>query len=112
MDIELIAQICHEANRIWCRGHKDFSQLPWDECATWQKDAAINNVNFIINHPDSSLKDIHDAWMDFKFKEGWRYGTEKNIEFKTHPSLIPYHELSDFEKKKDELMKAIVTALI
>ena len=44
----------------------------------------------------------HKRWNTFMRSEGYvGMGTEKDDLCKTHPSLIPYQDLSDFEKDKD-----------
>lgn len=49
--------------------------------------------------------------MKEKIEDGWVYGDEKDTEKKTHPCLVPYEELPEFQKKKDALFQAIVDAL-
>ena len=41
----------------------------------------------------------------------WSYGEVKDAEAKTHPCLIPYDQLPEFQKAKDKLFVAIVDAL-
>ena len=48
MKIEDIAKICYQANKAYCESIGDNSQVVWEESPTWQKEAAINGVNFII----------------------------------------------------------------
>jgi hypothetical protein len=49
--------------------------------------------------------------MEDKIKDGWVYGETKDAEKKTHPCLVPFHELPEFQQKKDKLFCAIVDAL-
>ena len=50
----------------------------------------------------------HLRWSWEKRLNGWRFGKVKDIDKKTHPSLIPYYLLSESEKEKDrELVKLI-----
>lgn len=44
-------------------------------------------------------ENTHDHWAQSKLREGWKYGEELSMEFKTHPDLVPYQQLS--EEKKD-----------
>ena len=46
MDIELIARVCHEANRAYCAALGDASQAEWDKASDWQKDSVRNGVLF------------------------------------------------------------------
>jgi serine phosphatase RsbU (regulator of sigma subunit) len=50
----------------------------------------------------------HIRWSWEKRLNGWAYGNSKDEIKKTHPSLIPYEQLSESEKQKDrELVKLI-----
>lgn len=106
-----IALVCHEANRAWCEAVGDNSQKSWDEAEQWQRDSAINGVHFRLQNPDAPKSAQHDAWMQDKINDGWVYGEFKDSTRKTHPCLIPYEELPEYQKKKDALFQAIVDAL-
>ncbi len=109
--IKLIAQVCHEANRAWCAAHGDLSQADWHSAEYWQKEAAYKGIEFRINNPHSHHSVQHEAWLAVKQNDGWVYGEIKDPVAKTHPSIVPYEELPEFEKKKDALFCAIVDAL-
>lgn len=110
--IAFIAQACHEANRVWCMSQGDYSQSHWLEAAEWQRESAIKGVEFRLANPGANPGAQHDAWVADKISNGWVYGVVKDTEKKTHPSLIPFDQLSVFEKKKDALFCAIVDALV
>ena len=105
-----IAKTCHSVNKAWCEHNGDMSQLDWAECADWQKKSAIQGVVFNLSNPDATPEDTHNSWLDAKIKDGWVYGEVKDVELKTHPSLLPYNELDDVEKVKDKLFQAIVSS--
>ena len=46
-------------------------------------------------------KNVHEVWAETRIKQGWKYGSERNDELKTHPCLIPYEELPEEEKEYD-----------
>ncbi|MDD2366989.1 MAG: NAD-binding protein [Desulfuromonadaceae bacterium] len=55
----------------------------------------------------------HRRWSAALLMDGWRYGAgEKNPLRKTHPSLLPYEQLSDDEKAKDATMIRNIRNLI
>ena len=109
--IGYIAKTCHEANRIWCQANSDDSQKHWAEAEQWQRDSAIKGVEFRLDNPNAPQSAQHDAWMKEKIAEGWVYGETKDSEKKTHPCLVTYDELPEFQKKKDALFCAIVDSL-
>ena len=109
--IEFIAKACHEANRVWCQANGDTSQEHWKDAQQWQRDSAIKGVEFRINNPEAGHDAQHNAWMDEKVKDGWVFGEVKNSVAKTHPCIVPFDSLPEFQKKKDALFCAIVDAL-
>ena len=111
MNIEDIARTCHEANRSLCVAYNDFSQKHWVDCPEWQKQSAINGVEFHLSNPDVTPATCHENWSKFKVDEGWVYGEEKSEEKKTHPCLVPYEQLPEFQKLKDHLFGSIIKTL-
>ncbi|MBF5005320.1 NAD-binding protein [Diaphorobacter caeni] len=43
----------------------------------------------------------HQRWAAHRYLNGWRYGAERDDERRTHPSLLPWFELSEAEREKD-----------
>ncbi|HNU15326.1 MAG TPA: RyR domain-containing protein [Chitinophagaceae bacterium] len=106
-----IAMVCHEANKAWCFVNADGSQKTWIEAEEWQRESAINGVLFRIDNPDAAHDAQHNAWMKDKIDAGWVYGELKDADAKTHPCIVPFEQLSEFQQKKDVLFCAIVDAL-
>ena len=106
-----IAKACHEANRVWCQANDDDTQKSWQDAEQWQRDSAINGVVFRINNPDAGNDAQHNSWMKEKVDDGWVYGEVKDAEKKTHPCIVPFEELPEFQRRKDALFCAIVDAL-
>lgn len=111
ISIEDIARVCHEANREWCRVNGDDSQLPWDQAPAWQRESAIQGVRTVCDNPHATPELQHQAWMDRKLSEGWKFGEVKDAEAKTHPCLVPYDLLPPEQRRKDDLFLAVVRAL-
>lgn len=109
--IEYIAKACHEANRVWCQANGDNLQKHWNEAEQWQRDSAIAGVKFRLDNPDAGHDAQHNAWVNDKIKDGWIYGDVKDADAKTHPCIVPFEQLPEFQKKKDALFCAIVDAL-
>lgn len=106
-----IAKTCHQANKAWCEANGDNSQKNWDEAEKWQRDSALKGVGFRIAYPDSGHDAQHNAWMQDKITQGWKYGLKKDPEKKTHPCIVPFDQLPIFQQKKDALFAGIVDAL-
>lgn len=109
--IQIIAKVCHEANKQWCFVNGDTTQKDWNEAEEWQRESAIKGVEFRLNNPDAKSDSQHNAWMKDKVDSGWVYGEVKDAEKKTHPCIVPFDELPMFQQKKDALFCAIVDAL-
>jgi len=106
-DIDLIAHICHEANRAYCQSLGDDSQLPWPKAPTWQKESARKGVELHLsgNHwaPAS-----HESWMKEKLEQGWVYGETKDPDKKTHPCLVAFGDLPQAQQIKDHVFRSVV----
>lgn len=106
-----IAKICYQANKAWCEVTGDNSQKDWEEAEDWQKESAIKGVAFRAANPDAGNDAQHNSWMKEKGDVGWVYGKTKDTEAKTHPCIVPFEQLPEFQQKKDALFCAIVDAL-
>lgn len=110
--IAAIAKICHQANKAYCESIGDFSQVDWEIAPQWQKDSAIKGVEFAEANRWGLVSAQHDSWLAQKEAEGWKYGPIKDAENKEHPCMVPYDQLPEAQRKKDELFKHIVEALL
>ena len=100
------AKAAHEANKAYCEAIGDHSQLPWDQAAEWQRTSSLEGVDNVF--AGKTPEQLHELWCQSKLDAGWKYGVEKNGDAKTHPCLVPYSHLPDFQKKKDALLSAVV----
>lgn len=107
-----IAKVCHEANRAYCYSQGDDSQPRWEDAPEWQRQSAINGVEFRMKNPGAKAHDLHLNWFLEKQKEGWKYGPVKDPIKKLHPCMVEYGKLPLAQQKKDDLFGAICAALI
>jgi RyR domain len=110
--VERVAAIAHEANRAYCRGIGDNSQLAWDDAPPWQRQSAIRGVRYAVSHPDSTPASIHESWLAEKRADGWIYGKNKDPMAKTHPCFVPYDMLPAEQKVKDYIFQAVVVTAV
>jgi hypothetical protein len=103
MNVEKIAKTCHEVNRAYCAGLGDDSQLSWDQAPQWQRDSAIDGVNFHLNDPELGPDASHNVWMAHKIADGWEWGEVKDAGKKTHPCIVPFGDLPIEQQIKDTL---------
>jgi hypothetical protein len=110
MTPEEIARVCHEANCALQVIQRDPVPSPhWDDAPGWQRHAAVEGVRDVLS--GATPEEHHEAWMMQKIADGWVHGPVKDGEAKTHPCLVPYDELSQGQRLKDELFVAIVNCL-
>ena len=109
--VEHIAIVAHETNRVYCAQIGDFTQYPWANAPQWQKDSSINGVQFHLDNPDAGCSGSHENWLKVKEADGWKYGEVKDAEKKEHPCFVPYGNLPESQKVKDALFVGVVRAL-
>lgn len=113
MNLEDIARIAHETNRVYCQVMGDDSHLPtWENAPDWQKASAITGVKTYLDNPTITPEMGHENWMKLKQETGWVYGKVKDPDKKEHPCMVPYSELPPEQKLKDSLFGAVVKAII
>jgi len=112
MKIETLARIVHEANRAYCLEIEQYDQTPWEVTPKIIQHSAIQGIKALAANPELTPEQMHENWMDYKLDEGWGYGETKDIEAKTHPCLMQYDNLPEFEKVKDLLFHSIVHAFL
>lgn len=105
--VERVGRVCHEANRAYCVGIGDTSQVSWDEAPDWQKNSALSGVEKILRGEITSPAQAHESWLKQKTDDGWVYGELKDADLKTHPCIRPYDELPADQKVKDAIFFGI-----
>lgn len=107
--IEACARATHEANRAYCIAIGDTSQASWDDAPEWQKSSARIGVAGAI--AGATPEQSHESWLATKAADGWRFGTVKDPEAKTHPCFVPYAELPEAQKAKDHVFVTVARAM-
>lgn len=107
MKVEDIAKVCHNVNKAYCESNGDMSQPLWEDAPDWQRESAIQGVNFHLEN-DVTPEMSHENWLKGKVEQGWVYGKTKDPELKTHPCIMRYDELPKYQRTKDLLFKSVV----
>jgi len=63
----------------------------------------MKGTEYVLNNPSTTAEENHNIWMEAKKTQGYTYGEVLDVEKKTHPSMIPFENLSNVEKRKDEM---------
>jgi hypothetical protein len=112
LSITRAAQAAHEANRVLCLALGDTSQPKWEDAPDWQKTSAEKGVEMILNNPETTPEQSHEGWLEVKRADGWKYGPVKNPETKEHPCFLPYAQLPENQRLKDEMFGLVVRAVL
>lgn len=112
INVEALARLCHEANKLYCESMGDFSQVPWEEAPENTKESARNGVRFHLANPNVTPEESHENWLKFKTADGWKYGPVKDEAKKEHPCFMPFKDLPPEQQKKDAIFGTIVKALV
>lgn len=83
--------------------------LPWESETRELRDGVIANVAYARDGVTTAA--LHEAWVRDKLAHGWTLGPVKDPQAKTHPCMLPYGELPDWQRDKNRLFVAIVRAL-
>jgi RyR domain-containing protein len=107
---EEIARVIHMANAELQRIQGDpVPSQPWDSETQELRDGVIANVRNARGGMTPRL--LHEEWVRDKERHGWTLGDEKDSQRKTHPCLVRYEELPDWQRDKNRLFVAIVRSL-
>lgn len=106
-----IAEVMHEAVRAWQKANGQKPSPSWARAPKWMKDSSVASVAWRASNPEAPASAQHDQWLQQKKADGWKFGKAKDAVKKTHPMMIPYAQLPEFEKRKDALVNAVIDAL-
>lgn len=111
--IHKAAKAAHEANRAICLLNEEDVVYPtWDDCPEEIRQSSIAGVKFLLDNPDATPEDQHKSWVKFKLDNGWVFGEKKDEVRKTHPCLVPYHELPKEQRIKDLAYQRVVRSIV
>ena len=108
IDIERIAHVCHEANRVLQVTSGEDASPHFMEAPEWQVQSAYEGVTAALE--GATPEQLHESWMAAKIRDGWRWGPVKSADVLTHPCIVPYAELPEDQRIKDAVFHAIVSA--
>jgi hypothetical protein len=106
---EEVAQVAHYAIRGMQEVLKD--PCPSDPWAVLSEDARASVIAGVrVARSGATPRELHEAWVDYRRREGWLPGPVKDYVLRTHPCLVPWDKLPEAERDKDILFQAIVLA--
>jgi hypothetical protein len=107
---EQLAAIVHTAQcRLQYEQGDSVPSQPWESETEHIRRSCIEGVRRA--RAGITPEQHHEAWLKYKREAGWVYGAEKDPARKTHPCLISYQDLPEYQKDKNRLFLMIVAAL-
>lgn len=101
--LEACAHACHEANRIYAFTIGDgYAQPAWSDVTEEIRDSARQGVRGVL-FDGNGPRESHASWTEHKVKNGWSYGPLRDDVKKFHPCLLPYDDLPESQRRKDDL---------
>lgn len=111
LEIDACAMAAHEMNRVFNRLMGDTSYPVWEQAPEWAKNTARYSVIAIAEH-DYTPTQLHESWVAEKRAQGWILGNKKDFDNKIHPCLVPYAELPEDQRIKDDMWCANVRIML
>jgi hypothetical protein len=65
--------------------------------------AAVRLPQEVVAVLERLARNAHEAWARERLADGWRWGPRRDELAKLHPSLVPYEDLPEEEKKYDRI---------
>jgi hypothetical protein len=112
IEVDEIAHIIYEVNRLFCAALGDHSQPRWADVQNWQVKSIKNGISRVVTNPSLTPEKSHKNWLRDMELDGWKYGEKKDVEKKEHPCMVEYEKLPEEQKVKDKLFTSIVKALL
>jgi len=102
------AEAAHEANRAYRGSIGEDPGPTWEDFPVDQKASVIKGVGLVLANPNVTNAELHQSWLNEKAEQGWVYGEVKDAEAKTHPCIMPYEDLPEEQRVKDEMFRETV----
>lgn len=95
----------YEAARIECiASRRPIIPEPWEQREEAFRTQFVATVARICaDGYETTPKAEHDSWWRAYEAMGWKYGPVRDRAAKTHPDMVPFEELHDAERIKDEI---------
>lgn len=107
--VVVAASAAHEVNRIFAIVNGE-RQPHWEDASNAVRTSALMGVDSVLD--GQTGEQLHESWKAARVADGWVYGPVKDEAAKTHPCIVPYNELPEFQRRKDYLFNAVVTAVL
>jgi hypothetical protein len=99
--LDVIAELGWQSHIAWERIIGEQPKPDWSALSPGQKVAIIESINWLIDHPTSSVAAQHDAWR-----------ARLAGEDRDHQNMVPFDELPFSQQMKARLWRHIIFAVL
>jgi hypothetical protein len=94
-ECESIARVVWEANRtLQIADGEEWPDVPWDSASDERRGLCLDVVKMVCARVVQDPATAHEMWATGMALDGWVWDHEKDLERKTHPSLVPWNQLT------------------
>lgn len=111
MNIFQISKLCYETTQVFSEIAECRKKVPWEELTEKEKAPILKIVSTVIESRAPSAFDVHNIWVKTMTDFGWTLGKVKNNELKVSPCMVGFHDLSEIEQTKDQIVLNIINAV-
>ena len=86
--------------------------LAWKDLDDREIYGFLRSVVFVIDYPMTTPDSLHNAWVQVKIDDGWKYGDEIDRRKKLHNHLQSFGYLTPFQRAEYFVFLAVVKSLL
>ena len=104
--LKLILTVLHNANAVL----KKLNNEKHEELADMEpaRRASIKAAIKYALENDTTPEESHNKWLEAQEKLGYKYGLSIDREKLLHPCMVPYYQLPETQRIKDDMFVSII----
>lgn len=106
-----LAYIAYDAIRRFVLVFADEDFPEWVDLDDDPQQFFLQMVREYLEDTARSAKQMHEAWMDRRQIEGWRYAAQVDLAGRLHPRMVPFDKLSERDQFQTRLMVNAIVSL-
>lgn len=110
--VEALARATHECNRCYsfAVGRNDLGGS-WEQLPLAQKNVTYAAIRRLVEE-GLTAREVHEAWLFDMKREGWSYGSERDLIAKMDPRVQPWDSLPGIERDRILLFTSVCRTMI
>lgn len=104
-----IARVAYDARKSFALVNGQ-TEPDWFKLEPWQRTAFLSQIRNIILNRGFSAEVMQEVYVADRAELGWTYGPRLDVRLKRDPFLLPWSKLSQFQRRSEQLVVAVVEA--